>query len=178
MAPLTSFETPRLVKQLLQLSAKGHIKPIQPIHDFPAQKLSEGLRFMNKGSHIGKIIVTMPEDPKEIPATKAAQSALLSATSTYLMIGGLGGLGKAVTRWMVESGARSFCFLSRSAGKSEQDQAFFQELESQGCHVVAVPGSVAEMADVKKAIEAAPTTIAGVLQMSMIIRVSNISSSD
>jgi len=73
------------------------------------------------------------------------------------MVGGLGGLGKSVARWMVERGARSFCFLSRSAGMSDQDQAFFKELESQGCSVATVAGSVAEMAHVEKAIEISPT---------------------
>ncbi|KAF7551441.1 hypothetical protein G7Z17_g5025 [Cylindrodendrum hubeiense] len=110
------------------------------------------------------------ETPTEILAAKAPEPFLLSSSSTYLMIGGLGGLGKAVTTWMVENGATSFVFLSRSAGTSDSDKEFLQELESQNCKVFAIAGSVANMADVKRGVDAAPTPIAGVLQMSMVLR--------
>ncbi|KAH8646185.1 putative polyketide synthase [Xylariales sp. PMI_506] len=167
-------ERPDLIEQLMeqfsQLSVGNHIKPVKPIHSFPATNLSEALRFMKKGQHIGKIVITMPTDPSEIKATKAPSCVNFSSTATYLLIGGLGGLGKAVTRWMVEKGARNFCFLSRSAGKSSQDQAFLKELEFQGCRVSVVAGSVSRMVDVKKAITSAPTQIAGVLQMSMVLK--------
>lgn len=72
---------------------------------------------------------------------------------------------------MVEKGARSFCFLSRSADDSGKHGGFFQELESQGCRITTVSGSVAEMSDTKRAIAAAPTPIVGVVQMSMVLRV-------
>lgn len=126
---------------------------------------------MQKGQHTGKIIVTLPEAKDDIPATLSTQGVKLSPTATYLMIGGLGGLGKAVVSWMVVHGATSFVFLSRSAGKRAEDQAFFRELESQGCRAVAVAGSVAEMEDVQRAVGSAPTPIAGVFQMSMVSRV-------
>ncbi|KAK5996225.1 Highly reducing polyketide synthase gloL [Cladobotryum mycophilum] len=168
------FERPkmfrRLMEQVLQYYSEGHIKPIEPIHTFPAQNISEAFRYMQKGQHMGKIVITMPEVSTEIPAISVAQEVLLSNSSTYLMVGGLGGLGKVVTTWMVEKGARSFVFLSRSAGESAEDQAFLLELRSQGCSAIAVAGSVVDMGDVTRAIEAAPTTVAGVVQMPMALR--------
>ncbi|RDA94924.1 hypothetical protein CP533_0174 [Ophiocordyceps camponoti-saundersi (nom. inval.)] len=161
---------PELVSQFLGFLAKGQIKPVQPIHQFSAKNIADAVRFMRSGEHIGKIVITVPEDPTEIPSTKLADMSCLSDTSSYLLVGGLGGLGKGVTRWLVEKGARNFCFLSRSAGTSEGDKAFFKELEEQECRVSAVAGSVADMADVHKAVEAAPTPISGVLQLSMVLR--------
>ena len=167
------FDMYSLTDQLLDLSGNGHIKPIGPIHTFPAQKIPEAIRFMKKGEHMGKIVITMPEDPRDLSASKVeSKSALLSDTGTYLLVGGLGGLGKSVVRWMIEKGARNFTFLSRSAGTSTKDQFFLKEIESQGCRAVAVAGSVADMADVRRAIDLSPSRIAGVLQMSMVIRVS------
>lgn len=160
------------MKQLFQYYAEGHIKPIQPIHAFPAQKISDAFRHMQKGQHIGKIVIVMPEDPMELPATIIPQTMGLSNTSTYLLVGGLGGLGKPIATWMAEKGARSFVFLSPSAGESAESQAFLQELESQGCSAIAVAGSVVEMEDVMRAIEVAPTPIKGVVQLSMTLRVS------
>lgn len=164
-----------LLKRVIELYNQGYVKPIRPIQEYPAEQISKAFRYMQKGQHTGKIIVTLPEVQDNIPATLSTQRVTLSPTATYLMIGGLGGLGKAVVSWMVERGATSFLFLSRSAGKQAEDQAFFRELESQGCRAVAVAGSVTKMEDVQRAVGIAPTPIAGVLQMSMVARVSRLS---
>lgn len=164
--------TIRAMDQLLKYYDGGYVKPIQPITSFPAEKVSEAFQFMKKGQHMGKIIISMPEDPKELPATKQTDAGSFSSTSTYLMVGGFGGIGRSIASWMAERGARSFAFLSRSAGKSAEDQAFIRELEFQGCHVVVVAGSVAEMDDVRRVIDATPTPIGGVLLASMVLRVS------
>ena len=156
----------------MQYYQQGHIKPIRPIHFYPVQQLIAAFRYMQKGQHIGKIVIKIPKEAKQISAVKVPRLVMLSDELTYILVGGLGGLGKPLTTWMVERGARSFVFLSRSAGKSSEDQVFFRELESQGCCAVAVAGSVAELADVKRAMQAAPTPIAGVIQMPMVLRVS------
>lgn len=165
-APLTKHS---LIDQLIQLSTNKTAKPIQPIHQFPAGKISDALRFMKAGTHIGKIVVSMPEDTSEIKASGVPSPSLLSSTGTYLIVGGFGGLGKSVVRWMLERGARNFLFLGRSTGVPE-NHYFLDELRCQGCNVLAWAGSVAEMRDVQWAIDAAPSPIVGVLQMAMVIR--------
>lgn len=93
------------------------------------------------------------------------------ADAAYLLVGGLGGLGRAVSTWMVENGARQLIYLSRSAAEGPTTTPFFDELRSQGCQVKAVPGSVACREDVKRAVKVAKGPIAGVIQMSMVLRV-------
>lgn len=163
-----------LMKQMLQYYTEGHIQPIGPIHSFPADKIADAFRYMQQGTHIGKIIVEFPEDTSEIPAVAAPSEVSFSGSRTYLMVGGLSGLGKLLASWMVERGARSFVFMSRSAGSSASDKAFLHELETQDCSVIAVTGSVAILEDVVKAINTAPTPIAGVMQLSMVLKVSSI----
>lgn len=157
--------------QVLQYYSDGHIKPITPINTFPASDIEAAFRYMQSGKHMGKIVITMPEDAAELPAIKVAPETIFSGTSTYLLIGGMGGLGKAVATWMVEKGARSFVFLSRSAGTSAGSKAFLLELESQGCSALAVPGDVSQITDIERAIKAAPTSMAGVIQMAMVLKV-------
>ncbi|PHH89840.1 hypothetical protein CDD83_5136 [Cordyceps sp. RAO-2017] len=163
----------QLLNQCIRYYKEGHIKPIRPIQVFPAQRAADAFRIMQRGQHLGKLVISMPglEETKQMTTTAFARpGAALSDNFTYFMVGGLGGLGKAVTRWMVERGARHFVFLSRSAGQTSEDQEFLQELESQGCHAVAVAGSVVEQADVERAIQAATTPIAGVVHLSMVLR--------
>ncbi|KAK5987019.1 Highly reducing polyketide synthase gloL [Cladobotryum mycophilum] len=149
---------------------EGKLKPLEPRHIFTVEQVPDALRFLRLGQHIGKVLIKLPDDEAEISAIKTKAISLLSETSTYLMVGGMGGLGKAVALWMVENGARNFVFLSRSAGKSLEDQQFIRNLEASNCCAVAVAGSVAQQADVQRAISAAPSPIAGVIQMSMLIR--------
>lgn len=163
----------RLLQQMLGYFQQGHINPIRPIVEFSAPHAEKAFRHMQNGQHIGKIIIKVSGEVDQSPSfIKAPRQYTFSNVSTFLLVGGLGGLGKALTTWMVEHGARSFVFLSPSAGTSILDQQFFRELESQGCRTVAIAGSVAKMEDVERAIKAAPTPISGVFQMSMVLRVS------
>ncbi|RDA88225.1 hypothetical protein CP532_0333 [Ophiocordyceps camponoti-leonardi (nom. inval.)] len=162
-------EVQSVMKQVFQYVQQGYLKPIRR-HDFPASKVSDAFRYMQSGKHIGKIVVTLPE-AKSLPAINTSRRQYpFSNESTYLLVGGLGGLGKAVATWIVERGARNLLFLSRSAGKSSEDQGFLRELESQGCRAVAFAGDVSDLATVQKAVKAAPTAISGVLQTSMVLR--------
>lgn len=95
----------------------------------------------------------------------------LDPEASYLLTGGLGGLGKALALWMVERGARSLVFLSRSAGQSDGDQTFFEELKTLGCSVAAIPGKAQDMGDVKKATAMAENPIRGVIHLAMVLRV-------
>ncbi|TVY85203.1 6-hydroxymellein synthase terB [Lachnellula suecica] len=88
----------------------------------------------------------------------------------YLMVGGLGGLGRSISTWMVEHGARNILFLSRSAREGPDTTPFFDELRSQGCVVSTFAGSVNELEDVAAALEETDLPIAGIMQMSAVMR--------
>lgn len=61
--------------------------------------------------------------------------------ASYLITGGLGGLGLLVAEWMVEHGARNLVLMGRS-GASEAVQAILRELEQAGARVEVVQGDV------------------------------------
>ncbi|KKA17425.1 hypothetical protein T310_8709, partial [Rasamsonia emersonii CBS 393.64] len=61
----------------------------------------------------------------------------LSSDATYLIAGGLGGLGRSAARWMADMGARHLILLSRSGPKSEAAQELLKQLEAMGVRVKA-----------------------------------------
>ncbi|EHK97750.1 putative Phthiocerol synthesis polyketide synthase type I PpsC [Glarea lozoyensis 74030] len=125
---LAKFDAARcqlLLVQMMEFYEKGLIKPIAPMKVFEGAKVEDSFRYMQKGSHIGKIVVTIPEQNTDLPLASIVPKLKLNPDAGYLLVGGLGGLGRAVSTWMVERGARHLIFLSRSAGKSDQDQSFF-----------------------------------------------------
>lgn len=138
---------------------------------FDATNIEQAFWHMQTGQHMGKIVVKMPESSSVLPVSRINRTVCLSSDASFLLVGGLGGLGRAVATWMVEKGARHFVFLSRSAGLSSQDKAFIKELESQDCTATAVTGDVANLLDVRRAVAACSNRIEGVIQMSMVLKV-------
>jgi NAD(P)-dependent dehydrogenase (short-subunit alcohol dehydrogenase family) len=105
--------------------------------------------------------------------TKTPARISFSEDGAYLLVGGLGGLGRAVAQWMVENGARTLVFLSRTAGVGDNNSKFVYDLELQGCQSLLIQGDVANLADVKRAVTACGKPINGVIHMAMLMKVSH-----
>lgn len=109
-----------------------------------------------------------PDVSKALPTTR--DIPMFREDVSYLLVGGFGGLGRSIATWLLEHGARNLVFLSRSA-KSTENKSFIRELESYpGCTVKVVSGDVCKPEDVLKAIHAVPKPIAGVFQLSLILK--------
>ncbi|KAM0744888.1 hypothetical protein ACQRIT_000272 [Beauveria bassiana] len=163
----------QLLADTVQLLQQGQIKPIPRRADFEACRVTDAFRHLQKGDHIGKAVLTFPAPggaALALPASPKRAKMSLDSKATYLLTGGLGGVGKAVSRWMAERGARNLVFLSRSAGRGIGDVAFFTELAVLGCTAIPVRGQVHISADVERAIAAAPSPIKGVLHLAMVLR--------
>jgi myxalamid-type polyketide synthase MxaD len=81
--------------------------------------------------------------PVELPAPRAQPP--VSADGTYLITGGLGGIGLEVAFWMAKQGARSLALLGRSA-PSPQVRARLNELEQAGVSVKVLSADVMDPA--------------------------------
>lgn len=140
---------------------------------FDAKQIARAFRHLEDGDHMGKIVVTFPPPNLSTPIESLPQrrSIEFDPTATYLLVGGVGGLGRSIAIWMVERGARSLIFLSRSAGRSDVSKALFREIESMGCSVTAVAGRVDQIGDVQEAIRQAKSPIKGMIQLAMVLRV-------
>ncbi|KAJ3955154.1 hypothetical protein N0V92_008317 [Colletotrichum tropicale] len=163
-----------LLKSVIEAYEAGHILPIRPIEIFSASKIREAFRYMQQGLHMGKIVISIRNSSDaafnvDTSTVTRRTSAKLDESASYLLVGGLGGLGRAVSRWMVEHNARHLVYLSRSAGSNDEDKHFIRELESMGGKVTLVKGSVVSADDVERAVKQAPN-LKGILQMSMVLR--------
>lgn len=159
----------------IRLSQRGKIKPIRPVKIFKACETRDAFAYMQRGTHIGKILIRFDGENATGDISKAittTSSTTFRPDAAYLLVGGLGGLGRAVSTWMVENGARHLVFLSRSGAQSSDEQAFLEELRYQGCQPIAIAGTVANIEDVERAIEATPMQICGVIHLGMVLKVS------
>ncbi|MEM9161683.1 MAG: SDR family NAD(P)-dependent oxidoreductase [Cyanobacteria bacterium P01_F01_bin.4] len=124
-----------MLRHLSQQVSTGAWSPLS-VTEFTQDNVIQAFRTLQQAKHVGKIVVTQNRAPQNI-ATQSNLSQNKSyeihfrADSTYLITGGLGGLGLTLARWMVDHGARHIALLSRRSPTAEA-QAHISALESQG----------------------------------------------
>ncbi|CVL00302.1 probable polyketide synthase [Fusarium mangiferae] len=159
-----------LLKSVIDLYEKRFIHPIRPIKVYNSREILDSFRYMQQGVHLGKIVVSMDaasSDNLKIQPRK--EPVRFGSSGSYLLVGGLGGLGRSISTWMVQRGARHLIYLSRSAGTQQKHLDLAQELESYGCRVDFVQGSINSLEDVTVAVSRANGHLKGILQMSMVL---------
>ncbi|KAJ0382831.1 hypothetical protein COL922a_011750 [Colletotrichum nupharicola] len=166
---------PRLVGDMLErvidLWTQGHIEPYIT-STRSAAEISQPFRQMQQSQHIGKIVVTLPEEAEYqlLPTEPIHKTVELRHDRSYLFTGGLGSLGAVISSWLVEKGAKEIIFLSRSAGRLPEHVSLAKELACLGCNATFVSGNVAKYDDVVRAIKTAKMPIGGVLHAAMALR--------
>lgn len=105
-----------------------------------------------------------------LPTVKSFQ---LQPEATYLLVGCLGGLGRSLTTWMMERGAKHFAFLSRSGSDNPKAADLIASIESRQVTAKVIRGDVTSKADVESAIEKLNKRypIRGVVQAAMVLDV-------
>lgn len=98
-----------------------------------------------------------------------------SSHSTYVISGGLGGLGRTLARWLVSRGARYLILLSRSGPRTTEASNLIHELKKQGA-TVATPqvdvGHLAKLRQVLADLSSSMPPIRGCISGTMVLRVS------
>ncbi|WQF87991.1 Putative Acyl transferase domain superfamily, GroES-like superfamily, alcohol dehydrogenase [Colletotrichum destructivum] len=110
----------------------------RPLHVYSATQFEEAMRYLQSGRNTGKTVIdwSQPAQIEFLPALKPSYQ--FHSDATYVLAGGLGGLPKAIVRWMIGRGARYFLLLSRSGAHGNSDaQKFMDEVESHGARVLA-----------------------------------------
>ncbi len=102
-------ERPALVRahllELVELFRRGALQAL-PLESFSITEAVKAFRYMAGRKNLGKVVLSFPEaDPAPVSQGRRTPFSF-RADSTYLITGGLGGLGLTVARWMVEKGAR------------------------------------------------------------------------
>ncbi|MDE2973398.1 MAG: SDR family NAD(P)-dependent oxidoreductase [Gemmatimonadota bacterium] len=84
----------RVLRDVMERVSAGDLEPI--VHSrWPLAEAGTALSFMRSARHLGKIVVSAPP----------VVGGRLRRDRTYLVTGGLGGIGCAVAEWMAERGA-------------------------------------------------------------------------
>ncbi|KAI1467861.1 uncharacterized protein F4812DRAFT_471220 [Daldinia caldariorum] len=93
----------------------GLIGPVRPFSATDISKLDQVLLKFSKGKHVGKLVVTY-QDPQALVKMLPAPSqprVRFDPKAYHIVVGGLGGLGRSIIRWMCQRGARNLVVVTR-----------------------------------------------------------------
>ena len=111
-----------------------------PVTSFPLEKYTDAFRYMQQARHTGKIAINITCSP------------VIRDNASYLITGGMGGLGLLITDWLVEKGAKRIVLVGRSAG-NEEAQLKIKELTDKGIDIVVETLDVSDSASLGNAIQ-------------------------
>ena len=161
----------RVFQECCNLVHDGVICPPETITELPYAEAQKGFRLLQMGKHTGKVVLVPNKDDLVLAnPTKFRNTKLFSADKTYLLVGGLGGLGRTLAEWMVRKGARQITFLSRSGADKPDAEATVDWLKARDIQVTVCRGDVTSLADVLSCIESCGTGLAGIFQAAMVLQ--------
>jgi len=111
-----------MLRELAEALGSGGLEP-PAIETFPLRDVVAAFRHMAQARHFGKIVITREPAGADrrraaergVPAGAGPGAPVVRPDASYLVTGGLGGLGIEVARWMVAEGAGPACRRSRAA---------------------------------------------------------------
>lgn len=122
----------------------------------------------------GKTLIIYEKSDKKLKVLPSPPVLKLQPDATYLLVGALGGLGRSLGSWMMDRGARYFCFMARSGTDSKQAAILVDDMRKAGASVQVIRGDVTVRADVDDALKNVPPQhpVRGVVHAAMVLRVS------
>ncbi|KAI5928775.1 hypothetical protein F4810DRAFT_645308 [Camillea tinctor] len=162
-----------LVLELVDMLAAGIFQPPRPVSVFTRAQFESAIRYLQTGRHMGKAVVDW-EAEAEIPVVpKPKPASTFDPNASYVIAGGLGGIGRSLAAWFGHRGAKHLILLSRSGPTSEAAIKLVEELEARGVNVATPRCDVSDADSLKGAIDHVNKTmppIKGCIQASMILK--------
>jgi acyl transferase domain-containing protein len=117
-----------LLHEVIPQFVEKQLAPL-PLRAFRIQQVISALRHMARAEHIGKVVIQSAAEQDV-----ADRGLVLREDGTYLVTGGLGGLGLKLAQWLADRGARHLVLVGRSAATDEA-RAAIKKMEGSGARV-------------------------------------------
>lgn len=135
-----------LLRELMAMFVDGRLAPI-PTQAFPISQAAQAFQHMAQAKHIGKIALVLNDPEAQIIAARRTSAIEVYPDRSYLVTGGLGGLGLSVARGLVDKGARSVVLVGRRRPNEEAQNAI-RVMEERGARVLTMQADVSRQDEV------------------------------
>lgn len=100
-----------MMEGVFDMQRRGITTHVAPLAVYPVSDLGKAFRLMQTGKHLGKIVLSFANDQQIVPVLTHTQlpvqlrSPSLDPEAVYILAGGLGGLGRSLSRMLADMGA-------------------------------------------------------------------------
>jgi len=130
----------KLLQALLERFAKGELKPL-PYQLYPASTVETAFRTMQQAKHTGKVVIDLNQNPVKI-----------EGEANYLILGGLGDLGLALTKWLIDQNAKHVVLVGRTPPSPEK-QSYIDLLCNKGATIEYIQANISNAEELKNVFE-------------------------
>jgi acyl transferase domain-containing protein/NADPH:quinone reductase-like Zn-dependent oxidoreductase/SAM-dependent methyltransferase len=165
----------RALTEVTRMLTEKLLAPVWPITIYPIAETAQAFERLTTGKSTGKVVLRTGLQ-ETVPVLPRRQNLRLSPNASYLLVGGVGGIGRSVATWMIEHGATNLILLSRSAGDAQKTGGFASEImEETGCRIKAISRDVSNPSDLESALQECEREglppVRGIIQAAMVLQV-------
>jgi len=161
----------RVFQECCRMVHDGEIQLPATILELSYAEALKGFRMLQMGKHVGKVVLK-PNKDDLVPVLpgKFRNTQLFDPSKRYLLVGGLGGIGRLLSQWMVRKGARKLIFLSRSGADKQEAKDTVAWLEERNIEVDIHRGDVSKLSDVKRCVQNIGPELRGIFHAAMVLQ--------
>src|SRR5579875_2562285 len=159
-----------VLSTVYQLVADGSLPMPETTH-YPLADAATAIRVMSGAQHTGKLVLDIPRSGSSRVMVPPAQARVFRRDGSYLVTGGLGGLGLFLAEKLAAGGCGRIVLSSRSQPTAEA-LATIGRIRGLGADVVVESGDITEAATAQRLVTTATATglpVRGVLHLAAVI---------
>ncbi len=165
-----ALDEPNVAAEILHRMAvgmeNGEVVPL-PVTLHSIDDIGSAIRTMGRGEHIGKLVVQLEREPRQVPLPLTPKPR-----SSWLITGGLGGVGLEVCRWLADRGAARLVLSSRRGLRTATQARRLAELRDGGLEIEVSTLDACDPAEAAALVELAnraDAPLQGVLHLAMVL---------
>ncbi|PWY90616.1 putative polyketide synthase [Aspergillus sclerotioniger CBS 115572] len=152
-----------------------HLKPPQPLNIYAAGEVGAAFESFQKLDIVEKRVIELTEGMTIEFQVDCMNEPLYTfpANASYVIAGGLGGLGRTFARWMANRGAGYLILLSRSGTKDNASRELLNDLQAQGVFVATPKVDISDIVSLRETLTKLERTmppIRGCIQATVALR--------
>ncbi|KAF2710675.1 putative polyketide synthase [Pleomassaria siparia CBS 279.74] len=132
----------------------------------------QDIQNLQEAHHLQNPIVQYNYGQSIVKVKPQRKALKLSPDATFLLVGCLGGLGRSLTKFMLDHGCRHFTFLSRSGTDKPEAAHIVRSLQEEGASVEVFRTDASDALEVKRIVSMIHTDrpIRGVVHAAMVLK--------
>ena len=161
-------------EKIISMFGSGVLTAVQPVTTMDIADIQDAFRLIQSRKHTGKVVLTVGEETivKALPPLNEPMH--LNGSGTYVIAGGLGGLGQKIIHFLANHGAKNILILSRRNMAQSERHKLEEELGSSGAVVRIEACDIANLREVQDVAARCLRTlppVKGVIQAAMVLQV-------